>query len=258
MAEKGKGIHQAEEAASSGWSRQPRLRLRSGDRARFHFLSSGEDDYFGGGRFHCFPQETQGGKRWTKEILCVRAFTDGEETCAHCEDGHDDLGNRFAVWAYIHFILHMGDNPNQGEGEEPWQQVKVGGRVMFKEQIDLPLMIWMPYGKQFAWFGQFREALVKYGTLLGRLYELKRTGQGMQDTDYTLSIIKEEDLPSKIQKEVEKSDVFKTVADSMRDTTTSGPAAPRPAHLSEEEEAGEEAPATDDVPVLEEPAEELL
>ena len=75
---KGKGIHQAEDAASAGFLRQPKVRLKSGDRVRFHFLSTGEDDFFGGGRFHTFQQKTQAGKTWTKEVLCVRACTDGE------------------------------------------------------------------------------------------------------------------------------------------------------------------------------------
>ncbi|KKM19595.1 hypothetical protein LCGC14_1654020 [marine sediment metagenome] len=261
---KGKGIHQAEDAASAGFLRQPKVRLKSGDRVRFHFLSTGEDDFFGGGRFHMFPQKTQAGKTWTKEVLCVRAFTDGEEECSHCDEGHDDMGNRFAVWVYAHFVLHLGDNPNQGEGEEPWEQVKMGKRVMFKETIDLPLMIWMPYGRGFIWFGQFREAVVKYGTLLGRLFELKRVGSGMQDTDYTLAVVKEVDLEKKIQKEIDKSDVVTTIEVAMRETVSSGSASPAPARLSEEEEASEdeaseeEAPAAGDVPEMEEPAEELV
>ena len=261
---KGKGIHQAEEAASAGWLRQPKVRLKSGDRVRFHFLSTGEDDFFGGGRFHLFPQKTQAGKTWTKEILCVRALTDGEDECSHCDEGHDDMANRFAVWVYAHFVLHLGDNPNQGEGEEPWKQVKMGKRVMFMETIDLPLMIWMPYGRGFIWFGQFREAVVKYGTLLGRLFELKRVGSGMQDTDYTLAVIKEEDLGKKIQKEIDKSDVVVTIEAAMRETiAASGASAPQPSRLSDEEEtpedeAEEEAPAAGDVPEMEEPAEELV
>ena len=257
---KGKGIHQAEEAASAGFLRQPRVRLKSGDRVRFHFLSTGEDDFFGGGRFHMFPQKTQGGKTWTKEVLCVRTFTDGEEECSHCDEGHDDMGNRFAVWVYVHFVLHLGDNPNQGEGEEPWQQVTMGKRVMFKETIDQPLMIWMPYGRGFVWFGQFREAVVKYGTLQGRLFEMKRVGSGMQDTDYTLAVIKEVDLEKKIQKEIDKSDVVTTIEVAMRETVASGLSAPQPPRLSEEEEETpeEEAPAAGDVPEMEEPAEELV
>ncbi len=134
---------------------------------------------------------------------------------------------------------------------------------MFKETIDLPLMIWMPYGRGFIWFGQFREAVVKYGTLLGRLFELKRVGSGMQDTDYTLAVVKEVDLEKKIQKEIDKSDVVITIEAAMRETISSGSASPAPARLSEEEEASEEAsedeaPAAGDVPEMEEPAEELV
>ena len=174
------------------------------------------------------------------------------------------MGNRFAVWVFAHFVLHLGDNPNQGEGEEPWEQVKMGKRVMFKETIDLPLMIWMPYGRGFIWFGQFREAVVKYGTLLGRLFELKRVGSGMQDTDYTLAVVKEVDLEKKIQKEIDKSDVVVTIEAAMRETVVSGSSSPQPSRLSEEEEeapedeAEEEAPAAGDVPEMEEPAEELV
>ncbi len=262
---KAKGVHQAEEAASSGFLRQPRVRLKSGDRLRFHFLSTGEDDFFGGGRFHMIQMQAQSGKVWTKEILCLRLFTDGEETCSLCEEGHDDMGNRFAVWVYAHFVVHLGDNPNQEEGQEPWQQIKVGQRIMFKEEINEPLMIWMAYGKARVWFGPFREAVVKYGTLLGRRFELKRVGSGMSDTNYSLAVVKEEDLEKKIQKDVDKSGVVITIEEAMRETTTAGPTASQPPRLSGDPDAQEaaegedvEPPASDDVPEMEEPAEELV
>lgn len=263
-----KGVRQAQEAREAGFSRQPRLRLVAGDRARFHFIGDGgeADEFFGGARFHSFQMTSQSGKNYRREILCVRAHTDGEETCSFCEEGHDDMSKKFAVWIYVHHILHAADNPSQEEGEgEPWEQVRMqgergkSGRIVFKEIVDEPLLIWMPYGRGGAWFGQFHEAWVKYGSLQGRIYQLRRVGKGMDDTDYTLSVIKEAKLPKEAADSI--AEVVQPVEDVFRETITGG-SAPRPIRMTEEEgpppgTIDEEEPEGEaqDLPAMEEEAE---
>ena len=260
-----KGVQQAQEAGT--FKRQPRLRLIAMDRARFHFIGNGgeEDEFFGGARFHSFKMTSQSGKTYNREILCVRAYTDGEETCSFCEEGHDDMSKRFAVWTYVQHILHAADNPNQDEGEgEPWEQVRMQGekdkpgRIMFKEIVNEPLLIWMPYGRGAAWFHQFHEAWVQYGTLQGRVFQLRRVGKGMDDTDYTLSVLKEEKLPKDAADRI--AEVVQPVEEVFRETIT-GVSAPRPTRVSEEAEEtipeaeGEEVPEGEapELPMDEEP-----
>src|SRR3990167_4518739 len=126
MAEK-KGLDQAEGQFQT-YARTPRLRLQAGDRARFHFLSNGWDDYFAGGRFHEVEAE---GQTYSRAVLCTRSFSDGEEVFNLCEEGHEDFSNRFAVWTLMHVIYHSGDNPD-ADGDA-WEQVKLAGRIVFKE-----------------------------------------------------------------------------------------------------------------------------
>jgi len=269
-----KGIQQAEAAYGSG-SRLPRLRLAAGDRARFHFLSSGDDEYFGGGVFHTFAMQTQGGKSYNKEVVCLRNLTEGEESCPHCEAGHDQITNRFAVWVYVHFILHLGDNPNSDEDSPAWDQVQVGQRFMFRENVGQPLLIWLAYGKQWSWFGQFKAAYTKYGTLSGRVYELRRVGTSMNDTDYTLATVKEEPLKADVPAVTTIEEVFRSTLDGVGSKSPSlGPIEPEkvvaPGKLSpgmgkrgrpksEVEELEEpSAPVASSIPSLDEPEEDLM
>lgn len=255
-----KGIQQAQEAGT--FKRQPRLRLIAMDRARFHFIGDGgeADEFFGGARFHSFKMTSQSGKTYNREILCVRAYTDGEETCSFCEEGHDDMSKRFAVWTYVHHVLHAADNPNQEEGEEPWEQVRMQGegkkpgRIMFKEIVNEPLLIWMPYGRGAAWFHQFHEAWVQYGTLQGRIYQLRRVGKGMDDTDYTLSVLKEEELPKEAADRI--AEVVQPVEEVFRETISGG-SAPRPTRMGEEAVPDDQATAEEGEEVPEGEAQDL-
>lgn len=234
------GLDNARAAGQRAQFRYPRLRLKAGDRARFHFLSDGNDEFLAGSRFHLFKQQTRTGKTYNKEVLCLRVATDGDEACPSCEEGQDETGMRMSVWIWLHFILHLGDNPD-AEGV-PWEQVqmkgrdKQPGRVMFKEDVDEPILIWMGYGKEWAWFEQYTAASNQYGTLEAHMYELKRVGSGMADTDYTLAAVKKGKLP-KVQRD-KGVEARVPIFDVFQETTSDGPAAPRPSRLSEEMEEG--------------------
>lgn len=261
-----RGIHRARQAGAQAQFRYPKLRIKSGDRARFYFLSNGEDDYFDGARFHLYPRQTRGGKAYNEEKLCLRLRTDGDEPCAFCEEGHEGLALRMAVWVWVDHVLHLGDNPDP-EGQ-PWEQLrqagkdKKPGRIMFKEMIEQPMLVWMAYGKEWVWFEQFIAALNKYGTLEDRLFELKRVGDTMQDTDYTLAMVKAAKLPKKVAEKVEATRV---PIDQIFTETVKGSSAPRPTRLSEELDQGdtpggvdEESVGEQELPEVEEPAEEMV
>ena len=248
-----KGIDQAESQFRS-YSSTPRLRLQAGDRARLHFLSTGYDELFAGGRFH--ELEPAQGETYGRSVLCVRTFTDGEEVCSFCEEGHDDFSNRFAVWILVHCIYHNGDNPDP-EGL-PWEQFKLSGRIVFKESIETPILIWLKAGKQKIWFLQFKSFAAKYGTLEGRLFEFRRAGAGRDDTDYTLAAVKEEKLSKKIEAEAKEG--LATVEAIFRSTVGGGSWLPPRLVEGEEELPVDEAiPVTEeDLPSVEEAAEELV
>ena len=271
--EKKLGIHRAREAGSQSLFRYPKLRIGAGDRARFWFLSDGEDEFFDGARFHLFPRQTRSGKVYNQEIMCLRLRTDGDDSCTFCEEGHEEMALRFSIWIWVDHVLHLGDNPDP-EGQA-WEQIRLAaekgkkGRIMFKEAISQPMVIWMAYGKEWVWFSQFDAALNKYGTLEGRLYELKRVGSNMQDTDYTLSMIKVTKLPKTTSEKIEAARV--SIDQIFAETVSSAGTARRPTRLSAaldeeegaegeegQEEAAEEPPEEDEVPQEEEPAEEMV
>ncbi len=273
MVEKAKrGIHRAREAGTQSAFRYPKLRIQAGDRARFWFLSNGEDDHFDGARFHLFPRQTKTGKVYNEEVLCVRLRSDGEDSCSFCDEGHDDLALRFSIWIWVEHILHLGDNPDP-EGTA-WEQMRLApegnkkGRIMFKETVDEPMLIWMAYGKEWVWFSQFDAALNKYGTLEGRLFELKRVGSQMTDTDYTLTMIKKAALPKGHTEKIEAARVpidqifaeSVTGAGSTRRPTPLGAALPdgEGAEAAAEEEPVEEAATTGEEIPEEAPAEEMV
>lgn len=212
-----RGGFEDSEARIRGAMRFPRLFLSQGDRARFHFLADGGpgDPYLLSARFHSVPVPD---RQWGREVICLDSLTDGEEICPLCQAGNTEMVSRFGVWGYVHFILHTGDNPD--EESTPWKQVKVDGRIMFKETVDQPLLIRMGIGKEMAWFGQFKAMWTKYGTLLDRLYELKRTGSKL-DTEYHLEMSKEISLPAEKAKTAREAivpveDVFRATLGGTR------------------------------------------
>ncbi len=269
--EKKGGIHRARAAGSQSLFRYPKLRIGAGDRARFWFLSDGEDEYFDGARFHLFPRTTRSGKVYNQEVMCLRLRTDGDESCTFCEEGHEEMALRFSIWIWVDHVLHLGDNPDP-EGQA-WEQIRLAaekgkkkGRIMFKEAIGQPMVIWMAYGKEWVWFSQFDAALNQYGTLEGRLYELKRVGSNMQDTDYTLSMVKATKLPKTTAEKVEAARV--SIDQIFAETVSGAGTARRPTRLSDNqpedeaeegaEEAGEEPQEEEGIPQEEEPAEDLV
>jgi len=246
------GIEQSEQTIR-GSARFPRLFLVAGDRARFHFLADGGpgDPYFLSSRFHMVKVQD---RQWPRQVVCLDSLTEGEETCSLCQEGHSDMASRFAVWAYVHFIVHLSDNPDE-EGDR-WKQVKSGDRIVFKETVERPMVIWMGIGREAAWFGQFKGVFNKYGTLLDRLYELKRKGSKL-DTDYILTVVKQESLPAKEAKEAK--DHIVPIEDVFRSTIGGRSVAPQrmTEEVEETVEESSELPEPEGLETIEE-GEELV
>jgi len=231
------GIDQSEEMIR-GVARFPRLFLKAGDRARFHSLANGGpgDPNLLAAIFHSVDT----GGPFPRDMVCLDKLTQGEESCQYCESGHDETRRRFALWVYVHSIFHMGDNPDP-EGNA-WTQVKVANRVMFKEEVKQSLVLWLGVGRKMAWWGQFKAAYNKYGSLEGRLFDLLRVG-GDMDTEYHLSIVKEMPLGDiEVSELTPIEDVFRSTLGGVsrpprlsESTTTEEMAEGEDSTLSEEE-----------------------
>lgn len=237
-------FEKSDELLATSGARWPRLTLKQGDRARFHILSTGGDDLLLAGRFH----HVEDGSTWGREILCLRSFTQGEEPCRWCDEGNSDMKSRFAVWVWAHFILHLGDNPD--EDGEAWKQVKVGERTMFQEVVDKALVFWRGVGHKHSWYGQFKAAYMKYGSLHDRIYQLTRSG-ALLDTDYTLSIVKEEPMPAAAKEALKEG--LPTIEEIFR-STLGYATTPQPTGLAADSAVAEELEEIGavDLPALEE------
>jgi hypothetical protein len=204
------GMVAAQQQMSGGGSRFPYLRIEAGERARFHFLTSGNTDLIGS-KFHKF-----GEGRETRHYMCLRVFTGGEEECRWCEAGHDEMGSRFAVWIFVHNILHAAQDK-----EAEWKTTKVGKTTLFREEVKEPMLIRMAAGVKQKWFSQFVNMWTTHGDLQNHIYELYREGTELE-TEYFLTTLKEQAIPE----EILDSDVVKklpTCEDVLREEVTFGP-----------------------------------
>lgn len=213
----------AAESAMSTQDRWPRLRPQENDRARFHFLTEGSDPWFHGTKFHNIGEDKQ-----RRDVVCLHALTFGEEPCLLCEMDSSNRRNMFGCWVWLEYVLHPQDNP--AEDGESWEQKSLAmpdgkKRTVFMEKVEedgAARLLWLPAGRQKAWFGQFTGAWMASGNLRKHLYELHRVGKGRDDTNYTLTTIKEDPLSEEILKREEVMNL-PSIEDIFRDTLRNVP-----------------------------------
>ena len=201
------GIEAGQQEMVSG-GRWPYLRPKEGDRARFHFLTTGSDPWLLATKFHRIGEGMQ-----ARNILCVSAVTRGEEQCGMCEmDGGQNRRNMFGIWVMLEYILHPSDNPDEDGDSWEEKKLKVAGadgksrqRTVFMEKFETDLidksvvpgrvrLLQLPAGRRQVWWSQFTNAWMQSGDLRKHFYELHRVGSGRDDTNYTLNNIKEDPL----------------------------------------------------------------
>jgi len=188
------GIDGASRAMGRG-SGPPRLRLKAGERARFHMLSTGKDRMMMGSEFHVlapFPNY--------REAVCVRAMTGGAETCQLCEQGHTEKRNKFALWVYVWNVLRINDNPDEKGDSWPTAQIEDGAgrkRTLFREEVKRPLLLELSAGREHVIYRQFVNEYTARGSLQTQLYELVRIGEQL-DTTYLLRAAKEMAIPEEV------------------------------------------------------------
>ncbi len=189
-----------------------RLRPKAGDRVRFHFLTDGNDPWLVATRFH-----RVGDGMSARNIVCLNALTFGDEQCQICDTGDTTRRKMFGVWVLVEYILHPQDNPDD-EGEN-WEQktLKYKGddgqektRTVFMEEFASAegpgeaKLLHIPAGRQGVWWNQFHKAFMESLDLRKHFYELYRVGSGRDDTDWTLTTLKEDELDKAI---LERADI---------------------------------------------------
>ena len=184
------GIERAQQTMTTA-GRWPMLKVEDAARARFHFLTTGGDEWFCGTRFH---KVSIGGDQF-REVLCLRALTQGLEACElDAQQAGEKLLNRFGCWVYVHHILHPHDNKDEAADSWPQVQVKTaagGQRVMFKETVEEARYLRLSAGRSQVVFAQFTNAWMVSGNLRKHIYELHRMGEALETT-YVLTPLKEE------------------------------------------------------------------
>lgn len=202
------GMENAQAQMASGGSRFPILKLADGDRARFHFLTNG--DALVGTKFHRFGEGMK-----TRHYVCLRVMTGGEEECRWCQQGHDEVGSRFAVWVFVHNIMHSK------QADVGWQAQQVGEKILFREELKEPKLIKLAGGRKGEWWNQFVAAYTTNVDLQLHIYELYREGEQLE-TQYTLTTLKPQAIDPKIldSDEVKK---LPTCEEVLREEATYGP-----------------------------------
>jgi len=214
------GIQAGEQAMTTG-DRWPRLRPQDGERVRFHFLTDGSDPWLVATKFHPMGEGKQ-----TRNIICLSALTQGVEICSYCDMDPTNRRNMFGCWLWVESILHPMDNPDP-EGDS-WEQKKIElpdgkTRAVFRENVGgKPLFLWLSAGRQKVWWAQFTNAWMVSGNLRKHLYELHRVGSGRDDTQYTLTSLKEDPLPDEVLQRDEVKNL-PPVENLFRDTIRDAP-----------------------------------
>ncbi len=206
----GYGGMESAQGQMAGGGRYPYVKLDDGDITRFHFLTNGDDLI--GSKFH-----KTGTGRDTRYYICLRVLTGGQEQCKFCEEGHDDMVSRFAVWVFVHNTLHAAQT------EDDWKATKVGKKTLFREEVKEPRLLKMAGGRKGVWFSQVTNYWTKHGDLQLHIYELRREGLAL-DTEYYFDDKKASAIPPAVLKQDDVK-ALPTIEEVLREELTYGPAA---------------------------------
>lgn len=89
---------------------------------------------------------------------------------------------KFAFWAYVHEIIHTAKRNDE------WEEVEgPSGKKIFKETINDYKIICLTFGRNDYLFSQLVDVYNDWGILSKGVIRIKRTGQGMYDTSYTIA-----------------------------------------------------------------------
>jgi hypothetical protein len=90
--------------------------------------------------------------------------------------------HKFAVWAYIHNVIHTEKR------NDDWVEVEgPAGKKMYREDINDFRIISLSFGRSDYIWNQLVDVYSDWGALNKGVIRIKRTGQGMYDTSYSIT-----------------------------------------------------------------------
>ena len=113
--------------------------------------------------------------------------------------------HKFAIWAYIHNIIHL-ENRN-----DDWVEIEgPSGKKMYKEDINDFRIISLSFGRSDYIWNQLVDVYNDWGALNKGVIRMKRTGAGMYETSYSITATpKNDEIPEDKQKEISELPLLK-------------------------------------------------
>ena len=122
--------------------------------------------------------------------MLFRSLGGGECYYCHNSGSYPNMNRQFAVWVYVDFIAHLGNNPDPNAPNWPTIDVPVPGgggmRTYFKEEVKDVRVLQLRSGKEQSRFNQFMNMFTRFGSLQTMKYTLTRRGESL-DTEYELA-----------------------------------------------------------------------
>ena len=164
------------------------VRIRPGEHAVIRFIT----DFVNGdmSRFHGIPGMTAKGQQFTSYEYCSRINVNEsgrviEKDCEHCLSADERIvktTSRYLSWVMHYGTYHVDQNPFlDREGQEAWNQVKIGNRTFFREAVKKPQLL----NTSFTLFKNIEEKYDIFSTLLGRTFDY-RSSRPANITQYSL------------------------------------------------------------------------
>lgn len=167
-----------------GFSGGNELRLRAGDEAYVHFVSSAGSNNDDGDRFiklyraHSFDVIGSNGKRSNPVRYCLMQNGDAPE-CPYCQMGHDNIKERMSMWFFVYMISHRTMPANTPPEKMLPMFVDSDGITKYKEEVN-DFRIW----HSSAWRESPWTDIVKladmYKGLNNFVAQIAATGEGLQ------------------------------------------------------------------------------
>ena len=97
--------------------------------------------------------------------------------------------HKFAIWAYVYNVIHTEKrNDDWVETEGP------AGKKMYREDINDFRIISLGFGRSDYIWNQLVDVYSDWGALNKGVVRIKRTGQGMYDTSYSITATPKQDI----------------------------------------------------------------
>ena len=105
--------------------------------------------------------------------------------------------HKFAIWAYIHNIIHLEKR------NDDWVEIEgPSGKKMYKEDINDFRIISLSFGRGDYVWNQLVDVYSDWGGLNKGVMKIKRTGTGAYDTSYSIQATpKKDEVPEDKKKE---------------------------------------------------------